>query len=86
MFATAGWPAAWFVVTQLMPAMTPDVAPLPEQSSTRTATRRDALGDAVRRAADRAGDVRAVAVAVVGRAAVDRVVARGRAAAELRVA
>ena len=36
MFATAGWPARWFVVTQLIPAMTPDVAPLPEQSSTRT--------------------------------------------------
>jgi hypothetical protein len=45
----------------------------------------DALGDAVRRAADRAGHVRPVAVAVVGRAAVDSVVAADSAAAELAV-
>ena len=44
-----------------------------------------ALGDAVGRAADRAGDVGAVAVAVVGAAAVDGVEARHRAPAELRV-
>jgi hypothetical protein len=44
------------------------------------------LGDAVRRAADGAGDVRAVAVAVGGAAAVvDRGVARDRTTAELRV-
>ena len=46
--------------------MTPEVVPLPLQSSTRTATSVHVLGDAVGRAADRAGDVRAVAVAVVG--------------------
>ena len=43
------------------------------------------LGDAVRRTADRPGDVRAVAVAVVGAPAVDRVEPARRAAAELLV-
>ena len=38
MLATAGWPAWWFAVTQSMPAITPELVPLPEQSSTRTAT------------------------------------------------
>ena len=37
MFATAGAPAAWLPVTQSIPAITPEVAPLPLQSSTRTA-------------------------------------------------
>src|SRR5262245_40942467 len=45
----------------------------------------DLLGDAVGGAAARAGHVRAVAVAVVRRAAVDRVEARGGAPAELVV-
>ena len=40
MLATAGAPAAWFWVTQSTPAMTPELEPLPLQSSTRTATRR----------------------------------------------
>jgi hypothetical protein len=38
MLATAGAPAGWFPVTQLTPAITPEVLPLPPQSSTRTAT------------------------------------------------
>ena len=38
MLATAGAPATWSAVTQSMPAMTPEVVPLPAQSSTRTAT------------------------------------------------
>ncbi len=43
MFATAGVPAAWLFVTQSIPAMTPEVVPLPLQSSTRTPTRRALL-------------------------------------------
>src|SRR2546422_11601014 len=38
MFADAGWPARWSPVTQSTPAITWSVVPLPEQSSTRTAT------------------------------------------------
>ena len=72
MFATAGVPRGC-AVTQSMPAITPEVVPEPLQLSTRTRDERHALGDAVGRAADRARDVRAVAVAVVGAAAVDRV-------------
>ena len=41
MFATAGFRAFW--VTQLTPAMTPALVPLPEQFSTRTPTSRTAL-------------------------------------------
>ncbi|GAB3811010.1 hypothetical protein GCM10027605_50330 [Micromonospora zhanjiangensis] len=41
MFATAGLTA--LAVTQLTPATTPEVLPLPEQSSTRTPTSRTAL-------------------------------------------
>ena len=37
-FATAGVPATWFAITQSMPAMTAEVLPEPEQSSTRTGT------------------------------------------------
>ena len=36
--ATAGVPAAWLATAQSMPAITPDVAPDPEQLSTRIAT------------------------------------------------
>ena len=62
-------------------------SPEPLQSSTRTGDERHLLGDAVGRAADRAGDVRAVAVAVVRALAVaDRVEAVADAAAELGVA
>src|SRR2546425_241497 len=39
MLATAGAPGAWSPVTQSMPLITPEVDPLPPQSSTRTATR-----------------------------------------------
>ena len=82
MFATAGWPAWWLPVTQSMPAMTPESVPLPWQFEHPDGDQADALGHAVGRAADRAGDVGAVAVAVVGAAAVvDRVEAadaRGR--------
>ena len=80
MFATAGF--TWLAVTQLMPAMTPDVDPGP--AAVQDAHREDAdrLGHAARRAADRARDVRAVAVAVAAVAAVanrvDRNRARGR--------
>ena len=52
-------------VTQSTPAMTPEFDPEPWQLSTRTATSRDRLRDAVGRSADGADDVRAVAVAVV---------------------
>lgn len=41
--ATAGCPAAWLAVTQSIPAITPEVLPLPAQSSTRTATSRTPL-------------------------------------------
>src|SRR3954464_14553580 len=41
MLATAG--DAWLAATQLMPAITPEFVPEPEQLSTRTATRRTAL-------------------------------------------
>ena len=59
-----GRPGRVVAVTQSTPAMTPANEPLPAQSSTLTATSLTLLGHAVRRAADRAGDVRAVAVAV----------------------
>ena len=39
MLATAGVPGAWSPATQSTPAITPEVEPLPLQSSTRTATR-----------------------------------------------
>src|SRR4051812_35955374 len=38
MLATAGWPAECCAVTQLMPAMTPELVPEPLQLRTRTAT------------------------------------------------
>ncbi len=43
MLATAGAPGAWSPVTQSIPATTPEVAPEPPQSRTRTATSRTAL-------------------------------------------
>ena len=62
MFATAGEP--WLAVTQLMPAITPEfVRALTVQDA--DGMERDQLGDAVRRPARRAGDMGAVAVAVV---------------------
>ena len=36
---TAGTPATWLAIAQLIPAMTEDVVPLPAQSRTRTGTR-----------------------------------------------
>ena len=60
-------------VTQSMPATTCALVPLPWQLSTRTATSCTPLATPYARAADRAGHVRAVPVAVVGRAAVDGV-------------
>ena len=57
--AAACWPAA-----QSMPAMTPDQVPEPAAVQHPDGDEVDLPGDAVGRAADRAGDVRAVAVAV----------------------
>ena len=53
----------WSLVTQSTPLMTPEVVPLPAQFSTFTATSH-ALGNAVGSAADWAGHVRAVPIAV----------------------
>ena len=85
MFATAGSPGSWSCGH-----------PVDARDDLRRAARTLAvqdpdgdevhlLGDAVRRTADRPGDVRAVAVAVVGAPAVDRVEPARRAAAELLV-
>ena len=71
MLATAGWPAWWFAVTQSTPAMTPDVRAAAAAVEHPDGNQADALRDAVRRAADGAGDVRAVPVAV-GRVAAGR--------------
>ena len=64
MFATAGRTA--FAVTQSMPWTMSAVVPLPAQLSTRTATMLTPLATPYVAAADGAGDVRAVAVAVGG--------------------
>ena len=63
MFATAG--LTWFAVTQSTPAMTPDVRAGAVAAEHADGVERHLLRDAVGRAAGRAGDVRAVAVAVV---------------------
>jgi hypothetical protein len=84
MFATAGFTAC--AVTQSMPAMMSAYEPLPLAVEHPHRDQLDVLGHAVGGAADRAGDVRAVALAVVGvRVVVDEVPATHGPAAELPV-
>ena len=64
MFATAGWPGWCWAVTQSIPAITPDDAAAAGAVEDLHRHQLDALGHAVGGAADRAGHVRAVTVAV----------------------
>ena len=73
-------------VTQSTPAITPEFVPEPWQFEHADRVERDLLGHAVRRSADRAGDVGAVAVAVVRALAVaDEIGAVAHPAGELLV-
>ena len=86
MFATAGSPAAWSAITQSMPAMIVVHACSAVAAEDTHGHEVHVLGNAVGCPADRARDVRAVAVAVDAVLAVaDEVRANARAATELLV-